>query len=300
MKDRKRHVMLTAKELFMKNGFFATSVQDILNESGISKGTFYNYFSSKNECLIAILEKTEEETMWRRRNLLTEENKADKNILMKQIIVRLQINREQNLFPIFQAIFQSNDSDLKSFLKEQNHQELIWFSYRLMDIYGMEVKPFVIDLSIMMHGMTQSFMHAWMMSTKEELDSERLVQFTIDKLDAIVHQTLKEQKVFLNKNLFLSKSPLTEDQGTLTKQELLEQFRELLNQVNDDKTPSNQEHILFIIEELQGDEPRLFLLETVALSLQQSFQKTNSESIVSIISARLWDYIEMQKKIAML
>lgn len=300
MKDRKRHVMLTAKELFMKNGFFATSVQDILNESGISKGTFYNYFSSKNECLIAILEKTEEETMWRRRNLLTEENKADKNILMKQIIVRLQINREQNLFPIFQAIFQSNDSDLKSFLKEQNHQELIWFSYRLMDIYGMEVKPFVIDLSIMMHGMTQSFMHAWMMSTKEELDSERLVQFTMDKLDAIVHQTLKEQKVFLNKNLFLSKSPLTEDQGTLTKQELLEQFRELLNQVNDDKTPSNQEHILFIIEELQGDEPRLFLLETVALSLQQSFQKTNSESIVSIISARLWDYIEMQKKIAML
>lgn len=300
MKDRKRHVMLTAKELFMKNGFFATSVQDILNESGISKGTFYNYFSSKNECLIAILEKTEEETMWRRRNLLTEENKADKNILMKQIIVRLQINREQNLFPIFQAIFQSNDSDLKSFLKEQNHKELIWFSYRLMDIYGMEVKPFVIDLSIMMHGMTQSFMHAWMMSTKEELDSERLVQFTMDKLDAIVHQTLKEQKVFLNKNLFLSKSPLTEDQGTLTKQELLEQFRELLNQVNDDKTPSNQEHILFIIEELQGDEPRLFLLETVALSLQQSFQKTNSESIVSIISARLWDYIEMQKKIAML
>ena len=54
MNDRKQHVVNKAHQLFIDKGFQATSIQDILDYSGISKGTFYNYFSSKNELLIAI------------------------------------------------------------------------------------------------------------------------------------------------------------------------------------------------------------------------------------------------------
>ena len=54
MNDRKQHVINKAHQLFIDKGFQATSIQDILDYSGISKGTFYNYFSSKNELLIAI------------------------------------------------------------------------------------------------------------------------------------------------------------------------------------------------------------------------------------------------------
>lgn len=60
--NRKRNVLLTAQRLFTEKGYAATSVQDIIDESKISKGTFYNYFSSKNECIIAIIENAEEET----------------------------------------------------------------------------------------------------------------------------------------------------------------------------------------------------------------------------------------------
>ena len=54
MKDRKQHVIKTAHQLFIDKGYQSTSVQDILDSSGISKGTFYNYFTSKGELLIAI------------------------------------------------------------------------------------------------------------------------------------------------------------------------------------------------------------------------------------------------------
>ena len=54
MNDRKQHVIKMAHQLFIEKGFQATSIQDILDYSGISKGTFYNYFSSKSELLIAI------------------------------------------------------------------------------------------------------------------------------------------------------------------------------------------------------------------------------------------------------
>lgn len=44
MNKRKMHVIDTARELFIKHGYHATSIQDILEASGISKGSFYNYF----------------------------------------------------------------------------------------------------------------------------------------------------------------------------------------------------------------------------------------------------------------
>ena len=46
MNDRKQHVVHMAHQLFINKGVQSTSVQDIFEYSGISKGTFYNYFSS--------------------------------------------------------------------------------------------------------------------------------------------------------------------------------------------------------------------------------------------------------------
>ena len=46
MIDRKQHVVNRADQLFIHKGVQSTSVQDILEHSGISKGTFNNYFSS--------------------------------------------------------------------------------------------------------------------------------------------------------------------------------------------------------------------------------------------------------------
>jgi len=42
-------VIETALAMFMENGFENVSVDDIIDETGISKGTFYHYFASKDE-----------------------------------------------------------------------------------------------------------------------------------------------------------------------------------------------------------------------------------------------------------
>ncbi|MDY0395878.1 TetR/AcrR family transcriptional regulator [Virgibacillus halophilus] len=55
MNEKKKRVIDVALELFIEKGFAQTSIQDIIQAAEISKGTFYNYFPSKNECLIAIL-----------------------------------------------------------------------------------------------------------------------------------------------------------------------------------------------------------------------------------------------------
>lgn len=47
MHERKKQVLRAAHQLFIDKGFHQTSINDIIEYSDISKGTFYNYFSSK-------------------------------------------------------------------------------------------------------------------------------------------------------------------------------------------------------------------------------------------------------------
>ena len=52
---RKREILVTARELFIKKGYEQTSINDILKIVDIAKGTFYYYFASKEEVLEAII-----------------------------------------------------------------------------------------------------------------------------------------------------------------------------------------------------------------------------------------------------
>ncbi|MGE7662937.1 TetR/AcrR family transcriptional regulator [Peribacillus sp. NPDC097197] len=53
---KKELIMETAIELFAKQGFNATSVQQITDHCGISKGAFYLSFKSKDELIIALVD----------------------------------------------------------------------------------------------------------------------------------------------------------------------------------------------------------------------------------------------------
>jgi AcrR family transcriptional regulator len=45
----RQQILEAAKNLFADKGFEATNVRDIIHESSLSPGTFYNYFQSKEE-----------------------------------------------------------------------------------------------------------------------------------------------------------------------------------------------------------------------------------------------------------
>lgn len=50
----KEKIMTASVELFERNGFSETSIQDIVDALGVTKGTFYYYFKSKEELLMDI------------------------------------------------------------------------------------------------------------------------------------------------------------------------------------------------------------------------------------------------------
>ena len=53
--EKKQELIKIAFELFMKNGYENTSIQDIMNAAQISKGAMYHYFICKEDVLDAVL-----------------------------------------------------------------------------------------------------------------------------------------------------------------------------------------------------------------------------------------------------
>ena len=54
--DTKNTIIETAAELIHSNGFRSTSINEIIDKIGVSKGAFFHYFKDKNELGNAIIE----------------------------------------------------------------------------------------------------------------------------------------------------------------------------------------------------------------------------------------------------
>ncbi len=55
-KERRQHLLNCSLKLFIEKGYFNTAIRDIIAESGVGTGTFYNYFIDKEDVLKALLE----------------------------------------------------------------------------------------------------------------------------------------------------------------------------------------------------------------------------------------------------
>lgn len=55
--ERTSQIINAAEDVFTKKGFAEARMDDIAEETGLSKGTLYNYFRSKDDLIIAILDR---------------------------------------------------------------------------------------------------------------------------------------------------------------------------------------------------------------------------------------------------
>lgn len=53
--DVKENIIQTASQLFYKNGYNSTGINEIISEAGIAKATLYNHFKSKDDLCLSYL-----------------------------------------------------------------------------------------------------------------------------------------------------------------------------------------------------------------------------------------------------
>src|SRR5271155_101853 len=51
---RRQEILAAALRCFARSGFHSTTITDIVRESGVSQGTFYVYFETKDDVIAAL------------------------------------------------------------------------------------------------------------------------------------------------------------------------------------------------------------------------------------------------------
>jgi TetR/AcrR family transcriptional regulator, transcriptional repressor for nem operon len=56
MNDAREHILKVSFKLFLQKNFKEVTMQDIVTETGLSKGAFYHYFKSKEQLFLEVVE----------------------------------------------------------------------------------------------------------------------------------------------------------------------------------------------------------------------------------------------------
>ena len=90
-KERKNEILDTAERLFHIKGYEKCTVNDILKEIGIAKGTFYHYFKSKEEVMNGIVERYKDIIVTRAEEIIQKNNISPEEKLMN-VFMSMRIN----------------------------------------------------------------------------------------------------------------------------------------------------------------------------------------------------------------
>lgn len=122
VKGKKEQLVESAMSLILKKGYSHTSVEDITNDIGIAKGSFYTYFKSKNLLLVTIIDSKINDVLEKQRIQL-ENSKSFDEILWKNINSRVKFSGD----------------DLK--------RELVLINLiRNIDVLGREIRELLVKL----------------------------------------------------------------------------------------------------------------------------------------------------------
>lgn len=113
-------ILATARELFWKHGFRRVSIEEICRRAGVSKMTFYRFFSNKIELAKAVYDIEVDQGLQKFRTILAEPSEpADK--IRKMMLMKMegthQISRE-----FLQDFYGNRELGLREHIEEKTRQ----------------------------------------------------------------------------------------------------------------------------------------------------------------------------------
>ena len=119
---KQRQIVSTARALFWKFGIRRVSVEEICTEAGVSKMTFYKYFSNKNELVKFILEEITAEAISKYRRIMNQKVPFPEKV--KQSI-QLKIEQTEALSQeFFEDIHKKAEPEIKEFFHQKIQESL--------------------------------------------------------------------------------------------------------------------------------------------------------------------------------
>lgn len=162
-KNAKKQILILskAKEVFIKKGFTAVTMKDIIEECGISRGGIYLYFQSVDEIFIQVMKAHNEQKLKESRSYI------DKDKSFAQLIdgyfakhkKRIMNINHTLLFAVYEFRFaHKDDYDKEFFLNQFLHTktivlELLMYGVKKGDISAHKIDDLAMNIVFLIEGM---------------------------------------------------------------------------------------------------------------------------------------------------
>lgn len=293
MNKRKKNVVEHALSLFIEKGLQQTSIQDIIERAGISKGTFYNYFSSKHECVEGILEQVRYDAAITRAELMIGKNPQDIDILIEQISVISTINRNRGLDTVFEEILHSGDLELKKFVLKYRILELDWLAQRLTEVFGEELRENAYEAAVLFSGMMQHLVFTGKIIHQNTLDMKKVVTSVMNYMKVIVEMMMHGQNTVLDyQHLTVFRASINKHH--IEKKDLLVKIKQFSE--NPDFTKSQKDITDAILYEVELEEPRESVINALLKAFINEFKPTPYIRSAKELSSMVWYYVKQKKE----
>lgn len=188
MQERKKQILDAAVRLFAAQGFHATSIQDIVNELGMAKGSVYFYFKSKDELLVSIFRCYGDQLLQGMAEHPGEEELPARERLRLQLERQLRFFKTHASFMLMmlkEPFSGAHHQKLQTFALQFRSQHMNWLYRHIAEIYGSETERYWPDGAMLFSGILNPYMLN-MAYDHERFDEWRLSHFLIRRLDDIM------------------------------------------------------------------------------------------------------------------
>lgn len=283
MNVKKREIIHAAETLFLTKGYSNTSIQDILDETKISKGTFYHYFSSKKDLVPLIYENFASQIRDERDNILVGEDKKDLAIFCKQLEVFFSMRSKKNLHKLYGELSSNQEVDIKTLVRKYRLDTVKWIELRLVDFFGEDKREYLFDNALFLHGVLFHLVHFCSEQPEVELKIEEIIQYQVSRLPHMIAasealgQRLIDSQIFeSDKNDHSIESEKIED----TVYKLIDMLLKKSSKLGDMNTKAS---LNFIKLELANEKnPRIGLMENVVLGMMQTSALKNEAELLEL------------------
>ncbi|MCM3573493.1 MULTISPECIES: TetR/AcrR family transcriptional regulator [Mesobacillus] len=195
MKEKEKAIIEAAIKLYATKGFASTSIQEIVSESGISKGAFYLYFKSKDALLIAILEYYFD-YIQTKLEAYEQEQLPPREKFSLQLAALFNTMLEHKEFIIMQSREQAIplNEEVKELMIRKYYEAQMYYQSSLRAIYGQKAEPHLWDLALMLEGFFNSYMKL-LIFNPEGFKINELVEYILRRVDSLVDGLEGEEPV---------------------------------------------------------------------------------------------------------
>lgn len=194
--DRKEQILDAAIQLFAKKGFHLTTMQEISEVAGISKGSVYLHFESKEQLIVSIYE------LYTDRIKLTLDQLDSDTSLRPYDRLYHQINntfrqvsdyRHFIMMHVRESMAPLND-EMKLFLLESHNRILNWYRVQICKMYGADIDPVALDLATMLNAIVKEYLVYLLFNEAELKRVELMSSYIMNRLEDMAKGMLASQE----------------------------------------------------------------------------------------------------------